>query len=65
MSERAKRCGNCGAWAPTWKVRNHKSIDQDRRFNKRALGECRRTHEIFIERHEHQWCCDWLPREEA
>lgn len=65
MTERAKRCGTCGAWEPTWRSGGYSSIKEERKLHGPARGECRRTHEIFIERDEHKWCLDWLPRGEG
>lgn len=66
MSERAKRCGTCGAWDE----RPHEVELVSVWYGNYAVlrdcadwGVCRRRHDDFPVRSSRDWCLDWLPRE--
>lgn len=65
MTERSKRCGNCGAWDA-----DHPMLAPG------DMGDCRRARPSLVTGaakglwravwprvHADDWCIDWLPRE--
>lgn len=65
MTERAKRCGNCGAWDA-----DHPMLSPG------DMGDCRRARPAVVSMmrgeemrgrwprvHADDWCLDWVPRE--
>ena len=76
MSERAKRCGNCGAWR-AWRMKpdEDKQSGSCRRHAPSMAGAVLRSafHDddnyyrpvtaMWPATLENQWCLDWLPRE--
>lgn len=61
MTERAKRCGTCGAWA--WRRSGWDTVEDQVADCGDAKGDCRRSHLANACRSHDEWCLDWVPRE--